>query len=312
MGKKRRHKPSIPSSQNRQSRVKRKKTETRILLDKFSDVDLRSWNKLDNNLSEYQIRFFYHLEAQRVARRQELLDAVLTPAPISQDIHSWVRVVPYKYTLDPLSTLGSISDIGGRFNLGKALGSASFTCFNALYIANNIKTAYNERFGNHSSKKLSGFDLALQSENSFSTFMLEGCVENLFDLTNANNLKRFMKVTKTFGISREIREIAKELGIATPQMIHLASELKNHLMQTNWRHLPMQFDMPSNSQVFGRLLFEAGYDGVIYNSSFNTGKCIAIFPKNIENSDTSVSIVGDAPSKEVNTVFDANTWRKFV
>lgn len=162
MGKKHRPKTIIPSSQTRP----KKKPEIKYVLDQFTDIDLRSWNKIDKSLNEYHIRFFYHLEAQRATKRWELHNALRSSKPVEQIVREWVRIVPFKYTLEPLSSKGSIRSIGGRFNFGRELDCPSYTHFNALYIAGNTKTAYNERFGNHDKTTLGQFDLALQKEDS--------------------------------------------------------------------------------------------------------------------------------------------------
>jgi len=311
--KSRRHKPTIPSGKIQGRRTPAKKPpEIKYVLEQFTDVDLRTWKKIDANLTEYQIRFFYHLEALRATKRQDILEALQSISPVELDISQWVRVVTYKYSLNPLSSRGSLNLYGGRFNFGRDLDCASLTHFNALYIANNKETAYSERVGTKATGKLNRFDLALQKEESFSTFLLEGHVYNLFDLTNANNLKPFIKVTNGFGISPELKQMAIELTIDYPHMLRSAKELKAHLMASNWRYWPMQFDVPYNSQVFGELLLRSGYDGVIYNSTHGTGKCIAIFPENLKNSDTSIRIAGDPPNESVITHLDSNTWHNLI
>ncbi len=313
MGKKHRHNPTIPSRriQGRRSSAK-KPPEIKYVLDPFTDVDLRTWKKTDASLTEYQIRFFYHLEARRATRRQEILEALQNVTSVEQDISQWVRLVSYKYSLNPLSSRGSLNLYGGRFNFGRDLVCASLMHFNALYLASDKETAYNERVGIKSTGKLDRFDLALQKEASFSTFLLEGRVFNLFDLTSADNLRPFIKVTNGFGISPELKQMAIDLTIDSPHMISSAKELKAHLMTSNWRRWPMQYDVPYNSQVFGELLLRTEYDGVIYHSTQGTDKYIAIFPENLKNSDTSIHIAGDPPNESVITHLDSDTWRDLI
>lgn len=125
MVKKGRHNPAIPSGriQGRKSPAK-KPPEIKYVLDQFTDVDLRTWKKIDANLTEYQIRFFYHLEAQRATRRQKILEALQSITSVDQDISQWVRLVSYKYSLNPLSSRGSLNLYGGRFNFGRDLDQA--------------------------------------------------------------------------------------------------------------------------------------------------------------------------------------------
>jgi len=313
VGKGKQRNPQIPSKGAQGSKSKPTKVPgIKYVLEQFTDVDLRRWQKTDRSLSEYNIRFFYHLEGQRASKRHDLLEALQTVKPVECNIDQWFRMVSYKYSLNPLSSRGSLSLHGGRFNYGVDLDCASLTHFNALYIASSQETAYIERLGPKRKGKLSRFDMALQKEESFSTFILEGHVYNLFDLTNANNLKSFIKVTNTFGISPEIRQMAIDLTIDKPQMIRKPRELREHLMAANWRYWPMQFDVPYNSQVFGELLLRAGFDGVLYKSQYGTGKCMAIFPENLNNSDSYVHILGDPPSDTVITSLNAETWEKLI
>ena len=283
-----------------------------FVLDRCSDADLSTWKKIDARLTEFQIRIFYHFEALRATKRQELLDALQHVAPVDQNINGWARVVTYQYSLMPLSSRGSITGIGGRFNYGQDLDVTTLPLFNALYIASDVDTAYCEYFGKQRVNGLSGFELSLQDEDSFSTFMLEGQVVNLFDLTNTKNLNPFIDIAKNFVLESELKAMATELHIELPCQNCTASELKDYFMSSNWRYLPVQFGIPFYSQVFGELLKTAGFDGVLYPSDKGDGQCIAIFVENLENSDTHIHIKGNPPADTVNTILDSSTWKDLI
>ena len=58
----------------------------------------------------------------------------------------------------------------------------------------------------------------------------------------------------------------------------------------------MQYDLPANSQIFGRLCVAAGAHGILYPSVKNsTRRCLALFPQNWNDSDSFVEIVGASP-----------------
>jgi len=70
----------------------------------------------------------------------------------------------------------------------------------------------------------------------------------------------------------------------------------------------MQHNIPANPQIFGRLLEDAGYQGVVYPSVKGGGSCMALFLRNFESSPSFVAIADDYPKEvEVGTL-DAESW----
>ena len=76
---------------------------------------------------------------------------------------------------------------------------------------------------------------------------------------------------------------------------------------TNWRAWPLQFDVPSNSQVLGRLLRDAGYEAVLYPSSKGPMQCLAVFPENLHASDSFLELSGAYPEVVTGRRLDATT-----
>jgi hypothetical protein len=84
------------------------------------------------------------------------------------------------------------------------------------------------------------------------------------------------------------------------------------LQDRNWRAMPMRLDSPSASQVFGRLVMDAGIEGIIYNSVLTQKPCLAIYPQNFPNSSAVVELDDPAPTQNVQTRIDAATFKNFI
>jgi hypothetical protein len=84
------------------------------------------------------------------------------------------------------------------------------------------------------------------------------------------------------------------------------------VLDRHWRNLPIQFGLPSNPQIFGNLLRNAGFEGVVYPSSKGNETCLAVFPENLGGSESFVELADLAPSGVTNTRLDSATWRNFV
>lgn len=83
-------------------------------------------------------------------------------------------------------------------------------------------------------------------------------------------------------------------------------------LSADWRNLPGQFGLPSNPQIFGGLLRNAGFEGVLYPSSRGNRNCLAIFPDNFKGSDSYVELADEAPAGVTNFRLDSDTWRNFI
>ncbi len=168
-------------------------TKPRILLDKFSQSSLRQWRKHHKAAHDYQTLLYFDLEGQRATHRKQLHDA-LRGTTIRFEFRSWARVVDYRYTLHPLSAVGSLKDIGGRFNIGEHVNPASFTPFPALYLGDRDRTALAEHFQSDDLKSngLTREDFALTNNNSYSVVKLRGQLTNIFDLRRKLTLSHLL------------------------------------------------------------------------------------------------------------------------
>lgn len=210
---------------------------------------------------------------------------------------------------------------GGRFNLGIDLDSSKFPIFPALYIAENYATAYEERFGlpPSSSSRIHGHDFALRDPGSFTSVNVSGCVLNIFDLRSAIcdlrsavNLKHFASIISRFGIPKELKDLARSVGIPGPFLVAKGGLLKKTLLAHNWRLYPSQYEIPANPQVFGRLILDAGFDGIMYPSTKGSKNCIVLFPANFAESDSYVEVADAPPPGATNLRLDSSSWQEIV
>jgi hypothetical protein len=129
----------------------------------------------------------------------------------------WQRLVPYRYSTCPLSCAGSVLVVsGGRFNFG-AFEPLNWPPFPALYLAEDRKTAWAERYGRvHELAGLTSEELALTSPESVTCVSVSGTVERVIDLTVPNRLRTYAEVTATFSVSAELKRRARRLGFPVP------------------------------------------------------------------------------------------------
>ena len=198
---------------------------------------------------------------------------------------------------------------GGRFNIGRDLNPSKFPVFPALYLAEDYPAAYSEYFGAPEDTAVGGFnghELALRDPDSFSAVGLSFELESLFDLSNLSNLNALAKVISSFTAPKELRDIAKLIAATQPMLVSTSRELRDSFLCSNWRNYPAQFGIPSNSQVFGRLLNSFGFEGILYPSSKGKGKCIAVFTQNLIGSDSHIELMDKAPPTVAHTKIDAD------
>ena len=279
-------------------------------LDRFTLHDLRSWNKANKSIAEYHIRVYYELEAQRQLNRKQLNAALRDARLDSFEIDHWVRMVDYKYSLQPLSAAGSIRSIGGRYNIGSGL-NPKLNSFHGLYIAEDAETAFREYFGEPRGA-LGVLDLALMPKKSFASVFVSGTLHNVLDVTSAKRLRSFCSAFRHFTINPSYKNLLAGTNIKPLSIAIDPSILLRTLEAQNWRELGMQLGIPSNSQVFGRLAFEAGYDGIVFQSARNGKRCACVFLENLTHSETNLSLADPAPSDDTIATLDGTTWPKLI
>jgi len=282
-----------------------------VELEKFTTADLRTWQRQSENLEKYHVQLYYHLEGLRSLHQVQLSEALSEAKLAELVLDDWVRILDYQYSLEPLSTAGSLIR-GGRFNIGNDLDPAKFPTFPALYLAEDYQTAYEEKFGTVPPTELGieGHEFALRQPYSFSAVKILGKAFNLFDLRSASSLRKFVEIISNFEMPSELKELARSVGIRGPLLVTKPGELKNSLLAHNWRMYPAQYEIPANSQAFGRLMLKSGFDGVIYPSTKGPRNCLALFPTNFAESESYVEVTDKTPPGASKLKLDSSTCKE--
>lgn len=272
-----------------------------VELERFSTASLYQWKMAAHRMEALQRSLHFGLEDQRQRAEVRLLESMRLCSTSNFSAVGWSRIVDYRYSLDPLSTLGSIKGIGGRFNVGAGLSPGVFTAFPALYCAEDYATAYLEKFGSTEvpqAKSLSGADFALRTPGSFTQIRLNLKLENVLDISDHAILKPIVEILRSFEMPKNVTQTARKLGLKrAPWLIRSSHSLQKQLLHSNWRARPMQFELPGNSQIFGRWVAAAGVHGILFPSTRDlTKRCLALFPQNWGGSTSFLEIADTVPT----------------
>lgn len=141
---------------------------------------------------------------------------------------------------------------------------------------------------------------------------VEGKINFAIDVRRAASLKRFVDIIQNFKIDASTDNLAKFASLKPVKTIMLPSDLKKAIHEIDWKASPTQVNLPSNSQVFGKLIYEAGIEGIIYNSAKANGSCMALFPNNFRRSESVVKVTGELPATVQVTELNKHTWDKLI
>ena len=283
-------------------------------LERFSEASLHQWLSAATRLETLHRTLYFELESLRQRDGQRLIEAVGSRTRNQYEFQDWSRIVDYRYALEPLSTAGSVKNEGGRFNIGTALSPGAFSPFSALYIAQDYNTAFLERFGAPPGKRssaLSPEDFALRRPESFTQVRLRGVLEKVLDVGDLDALRPVVNILKDFPLPKAVGMTVRKLGLRqSPWLIRSPVTLQRQLLHGNWRMMPMQFDLPSNSQIFGRLVAATGIQGILYPSARDsTHQCLALFPQNWVGSGSFVEVMDPIPDGARVTRVDGTSAR---
>lgn len=287
----------------------RKPPKIKYLLEKGSLKDIQRAKKITVQRLKHEWEYYSEVAHQRNQVYDEL-KKILIQTSESFQFEKWQRAVKWKYGLHPLSTTGSLTFIGGRFNAGIDINSA-ISSFPALYLAVDKDTALQETLGQMKVKddRLSARDLALINPQSEVIVSVSGKLEKVFSLRVASNLNTFVELTKSFKLSPALKESAKHLGLPRPRIVKHSKDLLDTLLLEDWRKAPMIGDVPSNSQIFGQLIYQAGIEGILYPSSHTGKDCLAIFPNNFAVTSSYITLEDEPPHTSVPRRIDSTNWR---
>ncbi len=261
-------------------------------LEKLSVKELNKWNKRSKEIKEYVNQNYNYFAEQRSRIFLELKNALLRNCT-THSFENWQRLVSWKYTLHPLSTAGSMQNaIGGRFNLGQ-IDPLRFPYFGALYIAEDRDTAFREKYGIPKSSSTTGLtqeELALTKPSHETLISANGNIYNILDITNLNNLKDYFNLIKAIKLPQSLSKKAKLINYDPMKEVRTLNRLYQTIYSQDWRQMPILFSIPANCQILGHIAYEAGIEGILYNSVKDGKRCMAIFPRNFKDSSSYVEI----------------------
>jgi hypothetical protein len=168
------------------------------LLELGSLKGLRAAKEATQQLIDFHWKFYSELAFQR-SQIEEELKAALNEAAIGEyRFEKWQRAVRCRYSLHPFCVIGSLSDPGGRFNVGD-IDPARYPQFPALYIAADKDTALQETLGQVApveGGKLTAQEIALANPQSQTIVSVSGSLETVIDLREPQRTKTFVDLMK--------------------------------------------------------------------------------------------------------------------
>jgi RES domain-containing protein len=280
-------------------------------LDRFSSESIDRWTALSKDLDELEANLYFALEPERRRLRAELIATLQQHQPTPVVCQGWVRIVDYQFSNQPLSSAGSLTGYGARFNAGMDLDPGTLSPWPALYLAENYETAYREKFQLKSSETVDGLkpeELALTHGRSNSTVLLQGRIDRVFDMTTPRHLDAVAKVLKKIKMPDRAKILKKKLGMKQTDlnMIQSGQGLYIAVLKHNWRVQPAQFGLPARSHILAELVRAAGFEAILYKSTMGPGKCLAVFPDKLSGS-AHIELEDKAPPEVKHTRLDENT-----
>lgn len=282
------------------------------LLDAIPSRAIKRWIKLHEGMVDYSSEH-YSFFAHRRSQMFDQLKNALRSNTKSYGIQGWRRIVDHRFSNTPLSALGSILHFpGGRFNVGD-IDKARFPVFAALYLAEDVETAYREMLSLDPNQDNSGLtSQELNAAGNISQFVIEGQLTQVIDLTEAETLREFYEAIKKITIPPYYLQKAKQMKINPMLPVSSMGELMRTFLREDWRLMPMQFDVPANSQILGQIAYEAGIEGVLFPSVKTKKKNLAVYPENFKDSDAYIEVRGDVAASVVGKRIDKDTYKKYI
>lgn len=145
---------------------------------------------------------------------------------------------------------------------------------------------------------LSPEELALHPGNSFTAVCLDGQLERVFDVDQHGAFEGLCAVLRKMKLPAKARQLQKRLGLSsrTVFMVYTVGRLRSEALLKNWRTMPLQFGLPSLSQILASLILDAGFEAIRYPSTKGNGSCLAVFPHKLSSSQTYIAVSDDPPA----------------
>jgi RES domain len=280
-------------------------------LDRFSEATLSQWNSASQDLDELEGITYFGLEPERRRMRPELLVALQTIPLTTVELPRWARMVTYQYSLEPLSSAGSLKNIGGRFNAGVELDANTLNPWPALYLAEDYETAFREKFQIPHGELTNGLtpqELALEYGVSHTTVFVKGHLSRVFDMTKFESLIPIAKVLGRIKMPERAKQIRTKLKmpINGAVMVKTGKQTHDAALKHNWRIAPIQYGLPAPSHILAELIRAAGFEAILYQSTKGPGKCLAVFPDLLDGQ-SFVELIDKPPEAVKHTRLDIET-----
>lgn len=252
-------------------------------LERFSEASLTKWLEYATVLDRFEDILYFHLEPERRRLRPKLLEALAEVPSRTLDFPRWTRIVPYRFSDEPLSCVGSLQWVGGRFNAGVDLDQNTMDPWPALYLAADYETAYREKFQVAKGTLTNGLtpeELSLAQKVSTATVMVNVHLSKVFDMTTPSAFEPVAKVFKQIEKPSQAEKFQKKLSIPANAyvMATTAKEVHDLALIHNWRINPTQFGLPAPSHILAELIRAAGFEAILFPSTKGQADCLAVFP----------------------------------
>ena len=230
---------------------------------------------------------------------------------MTQSLTQWVRIVTYQYSLEPLSYAGGLRDIGGRFNAGAELDDGTLKPWPALYIAENLETAFREKFQLAKTDSVGGLtpqELALEHGVSHTKIFVKGKLHSVFDMMISRSLEAVAQVLRRIKMPQRARQLKIMLAIPVGAltMVQTGTQLHDEALKHNWRLQPIQFVLPAPSHTLADLIRAAGFEAILYRSTKGSDKCLAVFP-DLLASGSFIELSDQPPTAQTHLRLDDNS-----
>ncbi|MCX6104321.1 MAG: RES family NAD+ phosphorylase [Proteobacteria bacterium] len=279
-----------------------------VLLEHGTLADLKKAKTRQAEYERYYWDYHFALQYQRDKVKDQIFEVLNAACSSAFSFSAWQRSVKYRYGLHPLCVIGSLVEPGGRFNFGD-FNPQTFEPFPALYVAEDKSTAIAEHLlGEAERESSTAWDQALTKSTSITIVSVSGSLEKVFDVRQAATLRSFVKLIAAFTVPDSLKLMARRLGLAEPLAVKTAKALKTSLEDKKWRRSAMLFDVPSNPQIFGHLIYSSKIEAVLYRSVITAKDCLAIYPRNFAETTSYIQLDDTAPIADTPTRLDAQTW----
>lgn len=253
----------------------------RIAPEKFVEHKLKQFEKY----TESQVTYANLVETYLISARNNIIDQI--EKSLTQNLKrnlkldNLSRIVSSRFAHDPLNSIGSIKrPPGGRFNFGQTTTFSS-NYFQALYLAEDYDTAFEETYHSTQDSNISNF---LHSK-------VECFLEDYLDLRDDKVFSEFFRVIDSIRIPKQFDIIANQFNVDPIILCPSAEVLKQHIFSPLFKAWDTYLNQFSLSQWFGFYCYQARIPGMIYPSVRHDGKFnIVIFYDNFENTNSYVGL----------------------